>query len=69
MKRQFPRRGEDLDWAEEFQPFAELKPSRVIARNVRQNEYLYPLDYELEEFKDIDDLIKLLARAEYGDKW
>jgi hypothetical protein len=42
-------------------------PSRIISRNVKQNEYLYPLDFELEEFEDVDDLIKLLASASHGD--
>jgi ATP-dependent protease ClpP protease subunit len=41
--------------------------SRIISRNVKQNEYLYPLDYELAEFEDVDDLIKLLASASHGD--
>lgn len=41
--------------------------SRIISRNVKQNEYLYPLDFLLEDFEDIDDLVKLLASASHGD--
>ncbi len=42
-------------------------PSRIISRNVKQNEYIYPLDFTLEEFEDLDDLLKLLASSSHGD--